>query len=167
MSQGAKPAFLVSPDEGRALPGLRMVHKVAGERFGVPMLIMEGVLEPGQLIPPHTHSQEDECTCVLTGELTFEVGGEVMTAPAGSYVVKPRGIPHAFWNAGSEPARVIEFHMPGGFDRFYDELEAVFISEETDEGARRSAAADLHARYGLTFHPERIPEIAARYGVRP
>ncbi len=167
MSQDPKQAFLVSPDDGRALPGLRMVHKVAGERFGVPMLIMEGVLQPGQLIPPHTHSQEDECTHVVTGVLTFEVGGEVMTAPAGSYAVKPRGIPHAFWNAGTEPARVIEFHTPGGFDRFYDEFEAVFTSEETDEGARRAAEADLHARYGLTFHPERIPEIAARYGVRP
>ncbi len=165
MSQEPKPAFLVPPDEGRALPALRMVHKVAGERFGVAMVIMEGVLEPGQLIPPHTHSREDECTHVLTGQLTFEVGGEVMTAPAGSYVVKPRGIPHAFWNAGSEPARVIEFHTPGGFDRFYDELETIFTAEDTEEGARR--AADLHARYGLTFHPERIPEIAARYGVRP
>ncbi len=56
---------------------------------------MEGVLGLGRLISPHTHSPDNECIHVLTRELKFEVGGKVMGAPAGSYVVKPRGILHA------------------------------------------------------------------------
>src|SRR3954451_24781209 len=39
-------------------------------------------------------------------ELTAETGDEVAVAAAGSYVLKPYGVMHAFWNATNEPARV-------------------------------------------------------------
>ena len=39
---------------------------------------------------------------MLEGEVGFEVGDEVFTA-GGQLVAKPRGIWHAFWNAGERP----------------------------------------------------------------
>jgi hypothetical protein len=125
------------------------------------------LIQPKTLIPPHTHTREDECTYVLSGELMFDVGGEVIKAPAGSYVVKPRGVYHAMWNARLEPTRVIEFHVPGAFDSFYDELGAILAGSYDPEEDRQAALLTLAERYGETFHWERIPDYIRKYGVHP
>jgi hypothetical protein len=91
-AKGNKKIF-ISPDEGTYLPILDIVHKVTAETFGGALTIEEWGLPPGQMIPPHTHSREDECNFVLEGELTCEVGGEIVVAPVGSYVLKPRECP--------------------------------------------------------------------------
>jgi quercetin dioxygenase-like cupin family protein len=51
---------------------------------------VEWDLPPGVMIPSHTHSREHECDYVLKGELTCDVGGEIVVAPAGPYVVRHR-----------------------------------------------------------------------------
>ncbi len=59
----------------------------------------------------HTHRHEDEYTYVLEGEIGVQVGDEVRVARPGDLVFKPRGVPHAFWNAGDVPARALEMDM--------------------------------------------------------
>ena len=54
--------FFISPDEGAHLPVLEVVHKVTAESSGGTLSILEWGLPPGQMIPPHTHTREDECT---------------------------------------------------------------------------------------------------------
>jgi hypothetical protein len=58
-------------------------------------------------------------------------------------------------------------HAPGAFVRMYDELGALYGQMDLDPESRRREERDLIARWGLTFHRERVPEIAERYGVRP
>jgi quercetin dioxygenase-like cupin family protein len=48
--------------------------------------------------PVHTHRHEDEYSIVLEGTIGVEIGEKVFEAGPGSVIVKPRGIPHAFWN---------------------------------------------------------------------
>ena len=43
----------------------------------------------------------------------------IVQATPGCWVLKPRRIPHTMWNAGSEPARIIELYTPGGFELFF------------------------------------------------
>ena len=71
---------------------------MTGEAFGGALTSIEGRIPPGDMIPPHTHAREDECAFVLEGELTFDVGGEIVVAPVGSYVHKSRNVPHALCN---------------------------------------------------------------------
>ncbi|WP_181779074.1 cupin domain-containing protein [Pseudonocardia pini] len=77
---------IVRPGEGRPIDPtlIRMVGRedLPGGGIG----IIEGTLAPGHLIPPHTHSDVDELTYVLEGEVTAEIDGEVVVAPTGSYV---------------------------------------------------------------------------------
>jgi quercetin dioxygenase-like cupin family protein len=167
MSYEAATPIVVRPGEGALVRGMNMVHKVDAGRLEGGLLIMEGKIAPGGLIPPHTHSREDECSYVVAGEVMFQVGDDVVTAGPGSYVIKPRGIAHAFWNSGSEPARVMEIHVPATFGRFYDELGATFADPSMSEQERREAQGALHARYGVTFHWDRIPQLMERYSVRP
>jgi mannose-6-phosphate isomerase-like protein (cupin superfamily) len=53
--------------------------------------------------PVHTHRREDEWSYVLEGEVGVELAGEVVVARPGDLVLKPRDVPHAFWNAGDAP----------------------------------------------------------------
>ena len=161
-----KKKIFIGPDGGVSLPILDMVHKVTAERFGGALTIIEWGLPPGAMIPPHTHSREDECNFVLEGELTCDVGGEIGVAPAGSYVLKPRGLPHALYNTGVEPVRVLEILTPGGLESYFDEYEEI-VSSALSEDQRRRARAKLGERYGITWHDELIPEAKARFGIGP
>ena len=51
--------------------------------------------------------------------------GEVVVTPAGSYVLKPRNVPHAFYNAGSETVRLVGIITPGGIEGYFDEYEQI------------------------------------------
>jgi quercetin dioxygenase-like cupin family protein len=159
--------ILTPPGEGADLPVLDITHKVTAEASGGSLKIEEWGLPPGEMIPPHTHAREDECSYVLEGELKCYVGGEVILAPTGSYVVKSRGVPHAFYNAGPETVRVMEILTPGdAFEGYFDDYEEIasqkMISEE-----HRKARAELGERYGITWHDERIPEVRAAFGIEP
>jgi quercetin dioxygenase-like cupin family protein len=46
--------------------------------------------------PPHLHHREDEAFYVLEGQMTVTCGEQTWTATPGSFVLLPRGIPHAF-----------------------------------------------------------------------
>jgi quercetin dioxygenase-like cupin family protein len=167
-AKGNKKKIFISPEEGTHLPVLDVVHKVTAERSGGAFSILEWGLPPGVMIPPHTHSQEHECNYVLKGELTCDVGGEIVVAPVGSYVDKPQGVPHALCNAGTEPVWVMEVLTPGGFEGFFDEYEGIaakLASGEITEDEHRRARAELGKRYGLAWHDERIPEFRARFGI--
>ena len=157
---------LIEHYQGIRLPVLDITHKVTGAASGGRLLIDEWGLPPGGMIPPHTHTREDECSYVLEGELTCYVGGEVVVAPAGSYVLKPLGVPHAFYNAGTETVRVMEVLAPGeNFEGYFDEYERI-ASRQMDGEEHRRARAELGKRYGITWHDEIIPEVRARFGVR-
>jgi quercetin dioxygenase-like cupin family protein len=156
--------ILIGPDEGSYLPVLRITHKVTAESFGGTLTSIEASIPPGDMIPPHTHTREDECAFVVEGELTYDVGGEIVVAKAGSFVLKPRGVYHAFCNTGTEVARVLEFHTLGEFENYYDKYERI-VESEMDDDERLRARTELGQRYGVTWHDERIPEVRAHFGI--
>jgi hypothetical protein len=55
---------------------------------------------------------------VLEGRFGVQLGDEVLEAGPGDLLFKPRGVAHAFWNAGDEPARLLELISPAGFERW-------------------------------------------------
>ena len=166
MSDLANHRVMVLPGDGDSVPGLDMLHKVRKGGHGLGPADHGGIDRPGTHDSFHTHSREDECSYILAGELMFEVGDQTVQAGPGSYVLKPRGVPHAFWNLGSEPARVMEIHVPDFFDQFYDELGAI-LGGTVSQPDRQAAQAALHAKYGLVLNWDRTAELAARYGLSP
>jgi len=67
--------------------------------------------------PGHAHAEEDDAFYILDGEITFEVDGREVRAPAGTFVLVPPGTHHTFGNRTGEPARILNIHAPAGFDR--------------------------------------------------
>ena len=112
--------------------------------------------------PVHTHTLEDEWSYVLSGAVGVETGGTSSVARAGDLVLKPRGIPHAFWNAGDEPARFLEVITPGGFEGYFAALAEVLAVDGPPDLAR---LAEVAARFGLAVDPTSVPRLAQTHGL--
>ena len=105
--------------EGEALwafGGLATI-KASSEATGGRVAVIEQLAPRGSGSPLHVHHNEDEWFYVIEGELTFWVGGQVITAPAGSFVYGPRDVPHTFI-VSSDEARFLLVAEPGAFDGF-------------------------------------------------
>ncbi|MGH2716638.1 MAG: cupin domain-containing protein [Thermoleophilaceae bacterium] len=125
--------------------------------------LVEHPLAPRALgAPTHTHSNEDEYSLVLEGTIGFEIAGETFEATTGDVVAKPRGIPHAFWNATDKTARLLELIVPAGFERYFVELGQILGRPGPPDLA---ALGELGSRYGLELDPESIPRLAAEHGL--
>ncbi len=83
------------------------------------LMVSEYVLEPGtEPGDPHYHANHSDSFYVLEGELEFQIDGRAVRAAAGTLVVAPRGAVHAFPVAIGGPARFLNLHTPGGFERY-------------------------------------------------
>jgi quercetin dioxygenase-like cupin family protein len=105
--------------EGEALwfLGALATVKASSETTAGRVAVIEHHAREGLGSPLHVHRREDEWFYVLEGELTFWVGGDVIDAPAGSFVYGPRDVPHTFVVASPE-ARFLLVAEPAGFERF-------------------------------------------------
>src|SRR5436305_820132 len=112
--------------------------------------------------PTHTHSREDEWSYVLEGQVGMEVGGQAVLARAGDMVMKPRALPHAFWNPTDEPARLLEIITPGGFETYFEELGEILGTPEPD----LARVGELAARHGMHLEPDSLPRLVAEHGLR-
>ncbi len=115
------------------------------------------------MVPPHMHTREDEFSYVLEGEVGARIGDQVLQATPGCYIVKPRGILHTFWNAGSKRARLIEIISPAGFEKFFAEMADLFQGDGPPDFEKLTQLAN---RYGLTFDMNWIPELTAKYNLK-
>ena len=112
--------------------------------------------------PLHRHSHEDEYSYVIEGRVGALLGDEVVMSAPGDLIFKPRDQWHTFWNAGDEPARILEIISPAGFERYFAELIDL-------GGSRRASPQELRAlgqRFGLEVNPQSIPELLDRFGLR-
>jgi mannose-6-phosphate isomerase-like protein (cupin superfamily) len=103
--------------EGEALWafGALITVKASTESTGGRVAVLEHLAGRGAGSPLHVHHREDEWFYVMEGELTFWVGGEVIDAPAGSFVYGPRDVPHTF-TVSSEEARFLLVTEPAGLE---------------------------------------------------
>ncbi len=161
------PSWVIDSATGAEVPFLGMRHVIDGPEFNSSVTVLEGTIRPGQLVPPHTHSREDELAYVKSGSLTYWVDGSSQVATKGCYVLKPRGLPHAFWNHTDEEAAVAEFHVPGGQASYYDQLGALFGDHELNQDERLTKVTALQNEFGITARPELIGSLITEHGFRP
>jgi mannose-6-phosphate isomerase-like protein (cupin superfamily) len=91
--------------------------------------LIEHTIAPRALAAPlHVHEREDEYSYVLSGRMGAQIGDDVVEAGAGELVLKPRGIPHAFWNASAEETHVVVEVRPG--QRFEQMIRQTFLAAQ-------------------------------------
>ena len=137
---------------------------VRGDQTAGALAVVEHELAPRTLgAPMHVHEREDEISFVLAGRLGVQIGDDVLEAGPGDTVFKPRGVPHAFWNAGDEPLRLLEHITPAGFEQYFAELAPLLDGDGPPDFA---ALAALQARYALTMDMESLPRLMAQHRLR-
>ncbi len=169
MSEVVNPQarMVLSPDEGETvwLRKLSIRFMIGGEQTQGNFALVEHPIKPRALAAPmHTHRHEDEYTYVLEGEIGVQIGDEVRVARPGDLVFKPRGVPHAFWNAGDTLARALEIISPAGFERYFAELAPLF--PPANQGPLdEEAVGTVREKYGLEMDMSSIPVLAERHGL--
>lgn len=160
--------YVMGPGEGRDLPLARLgtIHKVPSEATSGRVAIVEHTLPPRHLAAPlHRHSREDELSIVLSGRLGAMLGGELVVAPAGAYVFKPRHQWHTFWNAGDTTCRLLEIISPAGFEHFFNELGERMTTARAISLAEVADLQEFAAGYGHYFQPDSIARLCAEHGL--
>jgi uncharacterized cupin superfamily protein len=104
------------------------------------LMVSEYVLEPGtEPGDPHYHANHSDAFYVLEGELEFQIDGRPVRASAGTLVVAPRGIVHAFPVAIGQTARFLNLHAPGGFERYLRTLNKLRARGEAPDAELQEA----------------------------
>ena len=150
----------VSADDGAFidLGGLGIHHKIPGADTGRRFSVVHHPIAPRALAAPlHFHHREDEYSYVISGRLGALLGEDVLEAGPGTWVYKPRGQWHTFWNAGDEPCLIIEVISPAGFEEYFAE-----IAEAFGDSGQMMAVND---KYALDMKLESVPELCQRFGL--
>jgi quercetin dioxygenase-like cupin family protein len=130
-------------DGGRPLSDAAVLRPAEGERIAVggssldlkgtaassdgTFFLSETTVEPGfPGPPPHVHRELHDLFYVLEGTLALRVGGETVSAEAGTFACFPPGTVHTFSNPGGEPVRILNFSTPAGWEGYMRELGAAF-----------------------------------------
>ena len=156
---------VIRPDEGKSVQLKEVVFRYGigtGETAGA-LSMLEVTIPQRTLIKPHIHTREDEFSLVLAGPIGVRSGDDTIEEiPTGSWLIKPRSVPHAMWNLGDDTARVLEVVMPGGLERYFEEIEPV-LRNHGPEWTKRYA--ELAEAYGLTILDDWSDELQAKYGI--
>ncbi len=160
-------ARVLGPEDGRAgmLGSMGVRFMLGGHETGGGFSLVEHPIPPRALAAPlHKHSREDEYSFVLEGRIGALLGDEVVFGKVGDLILKPRRQWHTFWNAGDEPARILEVISPAGFERYFEEM--VELLENSAGPPEPSDVGAIAARHGLEVDRDSIPRLTETYGLR-
>lgn len=148
-------SFLVHPRQGDSYWfGVDLwTFKAVGENTGERYALFEVLIMPQGGTPPHIHGRENESFYVQEGELEFKLDTEIINATAGTFLFSPKGQLHSFTNTTANPAKILLWVTPAGFEKFVAEVSAV--AKDPIAPAPPLNPEDL----------ERIVTVARKYGV--
>jgi quercetin dioxygenase-like cupin family protein len=155
-------AKVVGSRDGKAgfLGSIGVRFMLGGKEAGGRFAVVEHPMSPHALAAPlHRHTREDEYSYIVEGRVGALLGEEVVIGGPGDLIFKPRNEWHTFWNAGDEPARLLEIISPAGFEQFFVELVDLggVMQVEPD------VLAALCARYELEMDPGSVPDLIQRF----
>src|SRR5262245_35178057 len=138
---------------GETLTFLRVVPTPEGDRLEI-----EGTAEPGSGPPLHIHHLQEEGFAVVSGRMGYRLGDRApQFAGPGERAVFPPGVPHTWWNAGSDTLRMTGWIVPADNAEYF--LAAQFDSLKRAGGTRPGLfdSAFLMTRYRSEFDFIEIP----------
>ncbi|HSD85709.1 MAG TPA: cupin domain-containing protein [Anaerolineae bacterium] len=149
--------YFVAPQDGFSLTnpiGGHMILKGTERLTGGSYSLHENTLPPNSPGPrPHIHRAHEEAFYVLEGELTLRVGRRTILAPAGSFLVVPRGVVHQPSNPGTQPTRVLLIFSPAGMERFFIEAaeRRIPLQAVSTDPVVLEALSEFEKKYSFAF----------------
>jgi oxalate decarboxylase/phosphoglucose isomerase-like protein (cupin superfamily) len=162
--------LLLPPGSGQRIQTMTLK---AGAEQSKRFSAFEAEVAPGFDVGAHRHQQAEEVFYILDGELdllafeptagsggdwrTWESpsGAKVFRGGPGSFMFVPAGCPHAFFNPGSETARMLFLVSPSGHELYLRELTDLLAAggpPDQSEIAALRLRHDIHQLTPLTNH---------------
>jgi quercetin dioxygenase-like cupin family protein len=163
--------LVLPPGAGHRIQGTGMTLKVGAGRSEV-WSMFETDVAPGFDVGAHLHHEAEEVFYVVEGELDLlafeprvrtagdwsawesDAGARVVRGGPGSVMFVPAGCPHAFFNPGPGPARMLFQVAPVGHERYLEELAELLAGQGPPDQA---AIAALRARHDIHQLTPMIP----------
>jgi quercetin dioxygenase-like cupin family protein len=158
--------IIVQSGEGELIAsvfGYNVIRKITAQQTSGAFSIVEMMYPPGNFTPPHRHAKTDEVGYVLEGELGFMVAEEDFRVGAGSFVVRPKGVPHAIWNITDRPAKLLDMYTPAGFEAYFQELASLASGSKPPT---MEAIFEAGLRHDTVFMPELAPRLIQKFGLK-
>lgn len=118
------PDLVLNSDEGEVyLIGERqgrVTIKVDKQNKGIKtMSLLTEDIKPGDGIPVHKHSSEEELIFIEKGTGTFTFGDQQYEVTPGSMALVPRTVWHGLRNESNEMLRMVFGYTPSGFEDYF------------------------------------------------
>ena len=156
-------ARVLRADEGETAPSLGSVTNrfmIDSGDAGGRLAVVQHLFAPRALAAPmHRHRDDDEFSYVLYGRIGAVSDGAELLAGPGDLLFKPHGQWHTFWNAGDEPAAVLELISPGGLEELFRALGRLTGPPDP------AALAELAGRYGCDLDFPATGPVVERHGL--
>jgi quercetin dioxygenase-like cupin family protein len=147
--------LLLNPGDGKEVTvgASRLFVKLFSEQTNNRMTITEYVLSPNfPGPPPHKHKTIEHAWYVLEGTLSAQLEDKETTITAGGFVFIPKRLVHAFSNKSEAVVRLLAIDTPGGFEKYYDELQAAFGDGKAID---QQVIKDIQLKYD-TYPPDYV-----------
>ncbi|HKS49825.1 MAG TPA: quercetin 2,3-dioxygenase [Amycolatopsis sp.] len=126
-----------------------------GEQTNGAYAIFEMLGPPGDEVPLHLHTDEDEAFLLSEGQMTVWVGDQKRVLEQGDYALMPRNVPHCYRVSSDHQAHWLAITSPAGFEGYVREIAAPATERRLPDQVE--LGPEMLAKLG---------EIAMKYGVR-
>ena len=161
-----QPTYI--PPDG---PGFAGSAKIRFSQTNNQVSFWEHLVPPKKMgPPPHVHKDLDEIMRVLEGTATVLIGDKVFEVPAGSWLIRPHGIKHTYWNAGDTTLKFIDVFPNQNFEVFLEEFITLMqgFAEKNIPAFSPAAVKQLDAlqtEWGITMYYDQMKPLMDKYGV--
>jgi quercetin dioxygenase-like cupin family protein len=118
--------LIVSDEEGEAIrmrDGSAIVRiKVAKTQGAESISFVSESFRPGDELPVHKHSNEDEFIFLHRGSGLFTLGDREVSIKEGAFALVPKATWHGLKNTGAENIEMRFGYAPSGFEGFFREV---------------------------------------------
>jgi mannose-6-phosphate isomerase-like protein (cupin superfamily) len=148
----AAAVLIVPRDEGTVVRrrfGEQTVIKATEAETKGAYAVRENAVPAGYAgVPYHIHHTAEEAFYILEGQMTLYTPDGPREAPAGTFVLIPRGAVHAFANHGTTPLRWLTFISPAWVSGWIEkESELLPVAGMGEPDVAKQAA--IYEEYGL------------------
>lgn len=153
MAQDQKTPLVSSLSDAESVTpfGIQMHIMMPSEATGGTFSALHVTHQPGEGPPRHMHEHQDEYVYVLEGVYEVMIGDATHRAQAGTMLFLPRNTIHSFKNIGTEPAKMLDWSLPGGQDGYFREIAKAAQQHGFGEEMMKKTA-DINARHSTSYH---------------
>ena len=147
MKPGHLQPIIVPPDSGKVLKFLGITHKLTPQQTASEYYLFGFEFDPKSGNRLHVHQNEDEVVYVLEGAIEIRLNNQKLHAVTGGVAHLPKQIPHALYNPLKTTSKYLGLAIPGGMEKFFDELEAAQDAGQLDDVTHRA----ISSKYGIEW----------------